>query len=290
MCIEYIGQLEGELAAKATEADDLRIKNERLMAENSRLTDLTRMLLSSHHFSNFLNELSNSGGSMPSVDQNTNTQQHHHQNQQSAPIRKDVNPVQQPTNMHVGLAMIPESPYEFTLTDSTNNGWAPSNSAGFDQQVYAVTSIPEEPVIDTDSLRGKSIIEPLSAYGSEKEEVPQIEHMPEAVSKDLPTVPEPTIAVQDFDLDDLDPVLALYTDLPSTSTPRSAVQPDGDPEDHIFGDLALEKAFERVELVIIDDSREDDNALGAATLEKFERIRSRMEGLGARVEAATARM
>lgn len=48
---EYIGQLEGELHAKSVEADELRVQNETLAAENARLTDLTRALLSSTHFS-----------------------------------------------------------------------------------------------------------------------------------------------------------------------------------------------------------------------------------------------
>ena len=285
MCIEYIGQLEGELAAKATEADDLRIKNERLMAENTRLTDLTRMLLSSPHFSNFLNELSSSGGSLPSVNQHTNAQQLH-QNQQSAPTRKDINPAQQSTNMHIGLAMIPESPYEFTATESTNNDWAPSNTVGFDQQVYAVTSIPEEPVIDTDSLSGKSIIEPLSSFGSDKDEAPQVEYLPEVSPMGQPIATEPPASEHDIDFDNIDPVLALYTDRPSASTARVAIQRELDPEDRIFGHVALEKAFERLELVIIDENADNEQELGTATIEKFERIRSRMDSLGARVEAA----
>src|SRR5438874_1734309 len=72
--IEYISQLEGEVAAKTTEANDLQIQNRALMEENARLTDLTRMLLSSPHFSSFLGDISVNGlpapqSSLPSAAQ-----------------------------------------------------------------------------------------------------------------------------------------------------------------------------------------------------------------------------
>src|SRR5256885_6591869 len=94
--LEYIGQLEGEVAAKVQEANDLRVQNRQLMEENTRLSDLTRMLLSSQAFSGFLNELSQNGMPAPSTTAATASQpQSQTQSQaQPQPTKKDVNPHQ----------------------------------------------------------------------------------------------------------------------------------------------------------------------------------------------------
>ena len=285
---EYISQLEGELAAKATEADDLRVRNERLIADNKHLTDFAKMLLSTHHFSSFMQELSSSGGQLPGVSQQEAPEQHQ-PTQLQAPPQKDVNPTQYQNNMHVGLAMIPEDPYELSAAESTNHNWAIGNVTGFDQQVYAVTSIPDEPIIDTDSLRGKSTIEPLSSFGSTKDEVPEIESIPKLLTENPPTASEPTVAEEDIDFDESDPAFALYSDQPFTMKPTVSVQPEVDPEDRIFGDIVLEKAFGRLELVVFGHGIEDGEQLDAATIEKFDRIRLRMEDLGANIDAVTGR-
>src|SRR5437763_10380591 len=85
--LEYIGQLEGEVAAKAQEASDLRAQNRQLIEENTRLTDLTRMLLSSQAFSSFLNELSLNGIPAPATAAASSQPQ-------PQPTKKDVNPHQ----------------------------------------------------------------------------------------------------------------------------------------------------------------------------------------------------
>ncbi|KAL9130570.1 MAG: hypothetical protein Q9217_001283 [Psora testacea] len=293
---EYIGQLEGEIAAKSAEADDLRVKNQALVAENSRLTDLTRMLLSSPHFSNFLNALSASGGSMPDLSHTASTQQQQQSMNQQQASRKDVDPNthearrQTQNNMNVGLAMIPESPYEHDVAESTTQSWIPSaamETGLYDAQVYAVTSLPEEPVIDGPLLSGKSTIEPLSSFGT-KDEAPVIERMPEAAPKDLPTLTD-SQSIEDDGFDESDPALELYADRPTTSISASTAQSKVDAEDHLFGDIALEKAFGRLELTVSDDILGNGEVSGAI-LEKFLRISSRMETLGARVEAATAHL
>ncbi|KZZ94059.1 bZIP transcription factor, bZIP-1 [Ascosphaera apis ARSEF 7405] len=75
---EYIGQLEGEVAAKTNEANDLRMHNRALVEENARLTELTRMLLSAPQFASFLNEYSD----IPPPSQNQTQQQQQQQLQQ----------------------------------------------------------------------------------------------------------------------------------------------------------------------------------------------------------------
>ena len=306
-CIEYIGQLEGEIAAKSAEAESLRAKSEALLAENSRLTDLTRMLLSSPHFSNFLGELSATGGSLPDASHTTASKQQKEQqqqqhfnrlNQQQAPPRKDVNSNelqsqgQHQNSMRVGLAMIPEHPFEHAAATSTKHGWAASNTVEndlYDAQVYMVTSLPEEPILDVPSISGKAVIEPLSSFGSMKDEVPEIERMPEVVPKDLPTVTELYFAEDDAEYDDSDPSFALYANPRAASIPISRPNSETVPEDRIFGDVALEKAFGRLELIVSNDTAQNGH-VHTATMAKFSRIKSKLDDLGARVEAATAHL
>lgn len=150
--LEYIGQLEGEVAAKVQEANDLRAQNRQLMEENTRLSDLTRMLLSSQAFSGFLSELSQNGMPAPTTAPASQPQ--------PQPIKKDVNPHQvarqsQNQQTHVGMTIIPESSVDFSMLDSTQ----PSNwNTGFGMnsyQVCAVMELPEGPAIDTSVLSGK---------------------------------------------------------------------------------------------------------------------------------------
>lgn len=158
---EYITQLEAEVAVKNQEATDLRIQNRQLMEENNRLTDLTRMLLSSQSFSGFLQELSNSGLQQ----NNTNHQPAQHTTQtaqpQSQATRKDIpsheaaRQIQSHGNqMQVGMTFIPETNLDMSAFDGSTmwNSVLPSN----DFQVFAVTELPEPPKIDFSHLSEKS--------------------------------------------------------------------------------------------------------------------------------------
>ena len=284
--------MEGELAAKAAEADRLRIKNDQLVAENTRLTDLTRMLLSSSHFSNFLDELSANRGSLPSLPQATQQAARPQQQHEQTPASKDINPNVHRQNLHVGLAMIPESPFETNQTDSTSNGWVQNN--GYDQRVYAVTSIPDEPVISAHTLSGKSVIEPLSSFGSAKDEVPAIEAMPKVASIDLPEVPtaptEENELEEDVDFDHSDPSFALFADEPTNKPSPSVIPVEVMAEESIFGGVATEKAFERLDMIIRNDDESHSEAISMAVMEKLERMRSRMDSLGASIDSLTGGM
>jgi maltooligosyltrehalose synthase len=55
---DYIQWLEGELTDKINESGLLRAQNRALIEENSRLTALTKMLLSAPEFATYLGELS----------------------------------------------------------------------------------------------------------------------------------------------------------------------------------------------------------------------------------------
>ncbi|KAL2260592.1 hypothetical protein VTK26DRAFT_5341 [Humicola hyalothermophila] len=163
---EYIAHLEYQLAARVNDNGLLRSKNNALMEENKRLTDLTRMLLSSPCFSEFLNQLSEehresmsdlpadgatqptmvpTGGSQPQP------QQQPAQSVQPQVRRKDVNPyaVQQ-QHPSTNLAMIPEESVDFSQFFEV-----PVDGFTYQPQVYAAAVDVAEP-IDAGVLSGKT--------------------------------------------------------------------------------------------------------------------------------------
>ncbi|EXJ91103.1 hypothetical protein A1O1_04210 [Capronia coronata CBS 617.96] len=155
---EYIGQLEGEVAAKVQEANDLRAQNQQLREENNRLTDLTRMLLSSQAFAGFLQELSQSGMPPPNIHGNSQQQNPVQSQPQPQPTRKDFGAHEATHHMHnpqpqVGMALIPDTPVDFNSLQSSTSWMTPLPTNDF--QVYAVTELPEPPVLDLSALSGK---------------------------------------------------------------------------------------------------------------------------------------
>merc|ERR1712144_70274 len=191
---EYIGQLEGEIAVKVNENTDLRNQNRALMEENTRLSDLTRMLLSSPSFSGFLDTLA----SNPAAAQTAQAVQ---QQQPQQRVRKDINPYaaqqQQMQQQHIGMTMIPEQTMDFSMLDL--NGTSSSQP-----QVFSVLSLPET-ILDSETLSGKSSSFTPSISDAEKVELPKIERMP--VSE--PEKAELSVVVdEEFDAD---PAFALYS-------------------------------------------------------------------------------
>ena len=152
--LEYIGQLEGEVQSKVDEANALRTENRQLREENNRLTDLTRMLLSSPAFTGFLQELNQSG-----VPETSRLQPRQERAQpQPQPTRKDVNPhdaarqllSQQP---QVGMALVPEPNVDLSLYDiSSWNSTIPTT----DYHVFAVTEMPQGPTLNLEACTGKA--------------------------------------------------------------------------------------------------------------------------------------
>lgn len=196
LLIEYITQLESEVAAKAQEANELRVQNRQLMEENTRLTDLTRMLLSSQAFSGFLQELSNSGAPTNAPPQPQQQQSRPVQNQpQSQPqsSRKDIatheaaRQIQTQNNhMQVGMTLIPETPIDMSIFDGPGswNNVIPSN----DFQVFSIPEMPEPPKLDMAALSGKS--SECKPIASSKKDMPIISTLPTTTptSKDVPVL------------------------------------------------------------------------------------------------------
>ncbi|KAM0179433.1 hypothetical protein ACHAPC_008023 [Botrytis cinerea] len=251
---EYISQLEGEIAVKVNENMDLKSQNRALMEENTRLSDLTRMLLSSPAFSGFLDTLS----SNPATQQAPPPQQQSPiQHEQPRQVRKDVNPYgaqqQMQQQQHIGMVMIPEQAMDFAMLDINADGF------GYQPQVYSVLSLPET-VIDSSILSGKSsnLVDSLQSE-DEKVELPIVERKP--VHELAPSAVAEEIVDEEFDAD---PAFALFTE--DTSSTTSAPTTDFN-FDIDFSTLGLDKPSQ-FELVVRDIESErlvSTNAFNRAT-------------------------
>lgn len=258
------------------------------MAENSRLTDLTRMLLESPAFSSFLNEMSG-------VDGNNGTSS----SQQLAPApkvedaqpqaSKDVNPhspyVQSDRSIpQIGTGLRPDTYSAFnTATTWTDN----MDSGLYDAQVYAVTSMPEGPVFDqfdTGLLSGKtsSSSSPFAWFDA-KQDAPVLEQPPPPREKADPQLPtSDDSGLDDAEMDESDPVFSLYDDTaPSSNTVPS--------ENVAFSRIVAEKASERIVLTVADESVEN-NQVSVATMKRFWQFCATMEDLSQRVASATSHL
>lgn len=290
--LEYIGQLEGEVAVKTTEANELRMQNRALLEENTRLTDLTRLLLSSPHFSDFLNDLSANG--LPAQlqsSQQTPRQQQQPQQPQQVPhipvsqaavpsnIHNETNPrmggqefpAQQQQNFQVGMVMVPDQ-----RMDMYASGWNSGIDMNYNPSVFAVLEVPEGPALDAEMLSGKSSIsvEAPSDLSSSKTEVPQLDRPPVVEETVSEVSTEPT-SDSTIDIDESDPSLALFLDdaLVSSTTP-SEIR---------FGGIVLEKPSRY--LIVVEGDESTDAT--AASVRTFERLCTSMDAAFERVSLLT---
>ena len=168
------------------------MENQQLREENNRLTDLTRMLLSSSAFSGFLQDLSQTGVPITQAQIPQATKQ---ERTQAQPKRKDVNPheaarrMQQSQKQQVGMVLMPENNLDMSLFDIP--AWTPAVSSN-DVSIYSVTSLPEGPALDLEKMSGKTRSSKVSSK-VEKKELPTLPEIPEAVQK----ASAETIEVQD---------------------------------------------------------------------------------------------
>ncbi|KAL8927589.1 MAG: hypothetical protein Q9172_001299 [Xanthocarpia lactea] len=290
---EYIGQLEGEIAVKTAEADELRAKNQALTSENTRLTDLTRMLLESPAFSAFLDEMSGAEKHTSRRPQQEIAAPKVEESHQNHP--KDVDPHQpsqqvqsEQDDAQVGLALLPESYINFNTGNTT---WAENIEYGlYDAQVYAVTSMPEGPAVDqldAVSLSGKPTSPPM-CFASEvsKQDAPVIEHPLASIFESR----SQTYYAEDTDKDDsqlaeFDPAYALYDE--EVSAPSTSMAPE--PQDMLFSSALLEKPVDRFKLTMVDDVSNNGEVDGAA-VEKFMRFCAMMEAVSQRVASVTSHL
>ncbi|KAI1152958.1 hypothetical protein F4825DRAFT_417283 [Nemania diffusa] len=257
---EYIGQLESEVATKVSENNELRNQNRLLADENKRLTDLTRMLLSSPSFSSFLDVLS--------TDPNAYTTQPPVEQRQAGPtqVPKDPNPYNSNNSgqhQQIGMVMVPESNMDFSMLNLNPGGF------GYQPRVFAVLETPELPEINTEVLMGKSsnFVGDSPASDSDKTDAPSIE-APISPIIEKPQTPEvnagPVSVERAADLDG-----DIFDEDNSAPPPRPLeLDTDGFSAVDIFGGIESEKALARYEFV--DSSEEEKSACMA--LRRVERL------------------
>ncbi|KAI5458120.1 ribonuclease Z [Mariannaea sp. PMI_226] len=265
---EYISQLEAEIANKVNENGDLRAQNRALMDENKRLSDLTRMLLSSSSFSNFLDHLS----SNPAAVNQAPALKTEPQEQRQMP--KDVNPYpSQQSQQQIGMAMIPEQNMDFSMLNIDNSSY------NFQPQVFMVDT-PEVPApVDVSTLSGKTsnFVEPSFESEANKMDMPVIER---PVEKNQIT--EPTAPIDDeFESD---PDFALFHSEPALQS-EEPKELDTECLSHIdiFGGIESEKVLARYELV---DASEEE-ATAAIAMARVQRINASIESVVTRLELLT---
>lgn len=283
---EYINHLEQELHVRAAEVGELRKNNCALVEENKRLTDLTRMLLGSPAFSEFLDRMSAKLSQPELLPQPQAVPQQH----ESRQMPKDINPYaaqQQLQQHHIGMATIPEQPLDFGMPD-LNAGDA--GSFNFLQpHVFAVLETPEPlSVIDTSVLSGKASNFVGEQFDSEEEkvEMPAIEKAPAMVDQPRVEVAKTAIVDEEFEND---PAFALYHDLPATaSTVKEPVELDTEGFSHvdIFGGIEPEKALARFELI----NATEGDAVAAFAMARVQRISASLDSVMARLEILTVEL
>jgi hypothetical protein len=286
---EYISQLEGEVAAKANEANDLKRMNHALMQENSRFKVLAEKLLAHPAFHPFLEELSRDPAlaeTLSSVTISTGSAP-----RSTSQMPKDVDPFtasQQfippsSNETQVGMTLIPEMPVDLSNLNIGGNSWSlPSSRPPMGQfmpQVFAVTEVPEpaEP-IDFSALSGKGADDVLSQFtDDEKISYPEVE-TPLSTKNDT-VVQEHAIVDEapevENHIDENDESMTLFA--PSTSS-RTVSEPI-DTCESLFGDISPEKVFAHFDLFV---STEQDNQ---ELLDRFERMCARLDSRCSRIES-----
>lgn len=282
---EYIGQLESEVAARTTEAHELRLQNRALYEENTHLTDLARMLLSSPHFSSFLDDLSVSGVSGPNQSQPQARQQHQQPpqlpTQQQLPSQpamqtsgtKDANPNPSPQEfpMHqapeVGMVMVPNQGVDVSGMGLNHGGWNTGIDMNFtNTPVFAVLDVPQGPAIDAEILSGKSSTL-VDSYLPEttKDSVPSLDRPP--------TIEEHAPEPEDgrIELDEPDP---LFDGIPAT--------PSNDQPADSFHGVQPEKESPAFELVVESETK--------AAASRLKQLCNSIEGSFQRISTATAHL
>ncbi|KAI1340057.1 hypothetical protein F5Y15DRAFT_62787 [Xylariaceae sp. FL0016] len=266
---EYIGQLESEIASKVSENGDLRAQNRALMEENRRLSDLTRMLLSSPSFSNFLDHLSSNPQAVPQGQPQVEQRQ-----PEQRQLPKDVNPYSQgqQQQQQIGMVMMPEQTMDFSMLNINADGF------NYQPQVFAVLETPEMPEIDFDALQGKNSSFMDTPTSNEKSEVPVLEspisfeekaQAPEVESESVPSEKQPANLNGDiFDDDEV-----VESKLAAFATESQS--PVG-----VFSGAESDKTFARYELV---DASEEEGA-AAIALRRVERLAASLDATMARLE------
>ena len=166
-------------------------------------------------------------------------------------MRKDVNPHQaarhlQDQQHQIGIATIPERPVDFDLAEG--NVTASSWNAGVGLNnftVYSVTSVPDGPALDIETLSGKAAQNrPFRAPAATKCDMPTMDYpstytdveRSATLSKTAPSIPAVELDETEFSLF----VEPIFTPLTSSTHPVGPAHPVASPkEDKSSCGLAL---------------------------------------------------
>lgn len=270
---EYIGQLEGEIAQKVNENQDLRTQNRALLEENTRLSDLTRMLLSSPSFSGFLDTLASNPQAAQTAQSVTQPQQPAAVEQPQRQVRKDVNPYaaqQQMQTQHIGMTMIPEQNMDFSMLDLGNDVFST-----YQPQVFSVLSLPET-IIDSEILSGKtSSFTPLSSE-DDKVEIPVVDRLASNPAKEV-QAPVAPIVDDEFDSD---PRFALYASHEENEIEEPVKELD-------INALILAIPVSKPTQFELHISTAVDEATSDASMRRVNRICDNLESIAERLSALT---
>ncbi|KAJ4360351.1 uncharacterized protein N0V89_000913 [Didymosphaeria variabile] len=280
---EYIGQLEGEVAMKTNECNELRTQNRALMEENARSRAFIERLLRHQAFTPFLEELSRDESletkpAMPTLSGSTTPT--------PAPVRKDVSAYQSQqfgamSQPQVGMTLVPETPLDMSMLNLNSNGWAMNNgSSSFNYQqpqVFAVTQLPAGPShpLDMDVLSGKGY---SSIFAAEDDA------SAEQAKPDYPVVERamPSEKPAPVEAEDEDPEFDLYNSAPASKS--AVVIPSIENHESLFGDVSSEKVFAHFQLQISDEVADE------LKMARFQRQCARMEAVFDRVAALTSHL
>lgn len=255
---EYIGQLEGEVAVKVNEANELRVQNRALMEENARSRAFIERLLRHQAFTPFLEELSREEGlapkptmaSMPS----TSTPVVAAPAPAPAPFpAQQFRTMSQPENTHAGMTLVPETQMDFAMLNINSNGANPNpnymnNGFSFQQpQVFAVTELPEGPSnpLDIEAMSGKG----YSAIFAAEDSVDEVK--PDYPVIETPVQSEQTTMAPVENEEEFDSEYDLYR-----SSPASTAAAPVAPLNHEILFTNPEKVFGRFTLVVSDEAAE----------------------------------
>ncbi|KAK8094113.1 hypothetical protein PG997_000798 [Apiospora hydei] len=259
---------------KVTENGELRSQNRALLEENRRLSDLTRMLLSSNAFSGFLDHLS----SNPNASAPQQPQRVEQRVEETRQVPKDVNPysaAQQQQQQQVSMVMVPEQTMDFSMLN-LNSG----DAFNYQPQVFTVMETPELPEFDAAILAGKASDAEFESEKS-KVEVSAIEAPPllESTKPELSEVPATQVTSTENVTADLDGDIFDDDAAPAVAEPKDESREHG-----LFGGIQTEKAFPRFELV---DAAEEADAISARALKRVQRMGASMEATMERLERLT---
>ncbi|KAF2442694.1 hypothetical protein P171DRAFT_486680 [Karstenula rhodostoma CBS 690.94] len=250
---EYIGQLEGEVAVKTNECNELRTQNRALLEENARSRAFIERLLRHQAFTPFLEELSRDEGleakpTMPTLSGSTTPT--------PTPVRKDASAYQNQqfgamSRPQVGMTLIPETPLDMSMLNLNPTSWAMNNgSSSFNYQqpqVFAVTELPAGPTnpLDVDVLSGKGYSSIFAAEDDASNE--QVKADYPVVERAMPSEKSSPVEADE----DEDAEFDLYNSAPVSTS--AAAAPTIEDHESLFGDVNSEKAFAHFQLQISDE-------------------------------------